>query len=86
MEQNGRLSKHFWLAQGMARTIGLNVNEALRTGRMDRGDFSELVATCCHCDRSETCMAWMGKQARLCDSLPGWCALKLPFEALKESA
>jgi len=86
MEDHGRLSKHFWLAQGMARTIGVNVNDALQSGHIGRGEFAELVARCCHCDRSETCMAWMGHQGAGAETLPGWCALKDRFEALKSPA
>ncbi|MBN2906379.1 MAG: hypothetical protein JXJ18_06715 [Rhodobacteraceae bacterium] len=86
MEDQGKLSKHFWLAQGMARTIGVNVNEALSVGRMGRGEFAELVARCCHCDRGESCMAWMACQSAGAEDLPGYCALKPRIEALKETA
>jgi hypothetical protein len=83
MEDHGRLSKHFWLTQGMARTIGVNVNEALQSGHLGRGEYAELVAQCCHCDRCESCMAWMGRQLTGADALPDWCAVKPRLEALK---
>lgn len=86
MEDQGRLSKHFWLTQGMARTLGVNVNAALRCGRMGRGEFAELVAACCHCDRADTCMAWMALQTSGAEELPDWCALKSRLEALREPA
>ncbi|ARE42187.1 hypothetical protein RGUI_4046 [Rhodovulum sp. P5] len=86
MEDHGNLSMHFWLAQGMARTIGVNVNQALNEGQIGRGEFSELIARCCHCDRSDTCMTWMGQQVSGAEALPGWCALKDRFEALRELA
>lgn len=84
MEDHGKLSKHFWLTQGMARTIGVNVNEALRAGRIGRGEYAELVAHCCHCDRAEQCLAWMGQQQTGAETLPGWCAVKPRLEELKE--
>ncbi|TCP62369.1 hypothetical protein EV663_102214 [Rhodovulum bhavnagarense] len=86
MEDHGKLSHHFWLTQGMARTIGVNVNDALRDGRMGRGEYAEMVAKCCHCDRSEQCMAWMGKQTAGAERAPGWCAIKPGLERLKEPA
>ncbi|MBK1636409.1 DUF6455 family protein [Rhodovulum adriaticum] len=86
MEDHGKLSKHFWLTQGMARTLGVNVNDALKDGRMARGAYAELVAACCHCDRAESCMAWMGQQTAQADTLPDWCAIKPTLEALREPA
>lgn len=86
MEDHGKLSKHFWLTQGMARTIGVNVNDALRDGRIARGEYAEMVAACCHCDRAEHCMAWMGQQAAGAEALPGWCVVKPRLEGLKEPA
>lgn len=86
MEEHGRLSKHFWLTQGMARTIGVNVNTALGCGRLGRGEFAELVAQCCHCDRTEKCLAWMACQRAGAETLPDWCAVKPGLEALKQPA
>ncbi|TCO73928.1 DUF6455 family protein [Rhodovulum euryhalinum] len=86
MEDQGRLSKHFWLTQGMARTIGVNVNEALRAGNLGRGEFAELVATCCHCDRTERCIPWLARQGAGAEGVPDWCPLKARLEALKEPA
>ncbi|RAP41422.1 hypothetical protein BYZ73_10795 [Rhodovulum viride] len=86
MEDQGRLSKHFWLTQGMARTIGVNLNDALRSGQLGRGEYSELVAACAHCGRAEECMRWMGHQVTGADRLPEWCAVGVRLEALKEPA
>ncbi|MGC9417457.1 MAG: DUF6455 family protein [Rhodovulum sp.] len=86
MEDQGTLSKHFWLTQGMARTIGANVNAALKDGHMGRGEFAELVARCCHCDRTERCMPWLAQQGAGAEEIPDWCPLKARLEALKEYA
>ena len=86
MDDHGTLSKHFWLAQGMARTLGVNVNDAMRQGRMGREAFAELVALCCHCGRAQACMDWMGRQHAGAEELPGWCPLKPHLEALREPA
>lgn len=86
MDDEGRISTHFWLTQGMARSIGVNVNEALRKGRLDRGAYAELVARCCHCARTSDCMGWMARQGAGAEALPLWCAVKPAIEALKEPA
>lgn len=86
MEDQGRLSKHFWLTQGMARTIGVNLNDALKGGRLGRGVFAEMVAQCCHCDRTERCMPWLGRQGAGAEAIPDWCPLKSCLEPLKEPA
>ncbi|OLS52367.1 DUF6455 family protein [Rhodovulum sulfidophilum] len=86
MEDQGRLSQHFWLTQGMARTIGVNLNHALRSGQLGRGEYSELVARCCHCGRAEACMGWMGHQVSGADCPPDWCAVRCSLKALKKPA
>lgn len=86
MDDGGKLSRHFWLTQGMARTVGLKLPAALTEGRLARADLAEFVAECCRCNRSEHCMAWMAVQSGGAEAPPGWCALKPRLEALKETA
>ncbi|MHC0053394.1 DUF6455 family protein [Actibacterium sp. D379-3] len=83
MEDNGRLSRHFWLTQGMARSIGVDLNGALKAGRLDRADYTQTVATCCGCGKSRRCMEWMALQGRGADALPDYCAIKPVLERLK---
>ncbi|MEX5727541.1 hypothetical protein Ga0609869_000894 [Rhodovulum iodosum] len=86
MDDSGKLSTHFWLAQGMARTVGLKLPAELKAGRLDRSDLAHFVAECCCCDRTDHCISWLAVQARGAETPPVWCALKPRIEALKETA
>ena len=83
MEDLGRLSRHFWLTQGMARTIGVNLNAALKSGRLTRDTYGETIAHCCACGRAQRCMGWMGRQSAGADRLPRFCEIAPVLEQLK---
>jgi len=83
MQESGRLSRHFWLIQGMARTLGVNLNEALRTGRLGRNVHAGAIADCCACGKTARCMGWLAQQGAGADELPRYCRLKPLLEGLK---
>lgn len=83
MENNGTLSRHFWLTQGMGRTRGVNINAALRAGLLARADYAEAIAMCCECGNANHCVAWMAQQAAVADALPVYCAVAPMLERLK---
>lgn len=83
MELDGRLSRHFWLTQGMARSIGVDINGALRCGALKRDDYAQMVASCCDCDQSARCIGWMAKQGAGARSLPEFCPIKTVLEQIQ---
>ena len=83
MKHNGGLSHHFWLTQGMARSIGLNLNTALKTGLLDREEFARMIATCSACGNADRCIAWMAEQGRGAGRPPDCCAIGQRLERLK---
>lgn len=82
MEDCGRLSRHFWQVQGMARTVGADLNAALKDGRLQRADFSQLIATCCACGQMQRCMDWMALQGPGADHPPAFCPIGQELERL----
>lgn len=85
MQESGRLSRHFWLMQGMARTLDLNLSEALRTGRLSREAHAGAIADCCACGKTVRCMGWMAQQGAGADEAPDYCRLKPLLEALRSA-
>lgn len=83
MQDCGRLSRHFWLTRGMARTIGVNMSEALRDGKLSLAEYSHAIATCCACGQSARCIEWMSHQGAGAAALPEFCAVKPVIEALR---
>lgn len=78
MKESGRLSRHFWLSQGMARAVGVPLNEALKTGALSRDDYAQAIAECCHCARCKDCLAWLAVNGAGAEREPPFCALT-PF-------
>ncbi|SMX31831.1 DUF6455 family protein [Actibacterium lipolyticum] len=83
MPDCSKLSLHFWLTQSMARTIGVNLHQALVRGQFARSDYTQTIAECMACAQTEKCVPWLAKQGAGADHLPDYCALKSTLEALK---
>ena len=69
------------LTRGMARTLGINLIEAVTDGWYSRAELARLVETCAACGESERCTAWLAKTAKA-DALPDYCTNKSEIEAL----
>ncbi|NHX27116.1 hypothetical protein HA397_24385 [Escherichia coli] len=84
MLESARLERHFWLTQGMARSVGVDLNAALKSGRMPRPDYDATIAACFMCGRSEDCMTWMARQGAGAERPPAYCAIRHEIEKLRE--
>jgi hypothetical protein len=65
--------RHFWLTQGMARTVGVNLTEAIATGRISRAGFADMVVRCSGCEYPERCVRWMADGKHLGEDPPAYC-------------
>lgn len=75
MGECSKLSRHFWLTQGMARALGVDLNGALRAGKLERAEYAEAIAACCGCDHYQECLAWLAVNGASAQKKPGFCAL-----------
>jgi hypothetical protein len=75
--------RHFWLTQGMSRTVGVNLTDAIARGRMTRGDLADLVVRCGSCEFAERCVRWMAEGAHTDEAPPAYCLNHEAIEALK---
>lgn len=71
----------FSLTRGMARTLGVNLIEAVRDGWYSRAELDRLVDTCARCGRSARCQSWLAVTSKAA-ALPFYCRNKGPLEAL----
>lgn len=83
MEESGKLSRHFWLTQGMARAVGVNLNEAIRTGELERADYAQLIAECCTCAHCGKCLTWLATNGAGAAQQPDYCAMGPLLERLR---
>jgi hypothetical protein len=67
----GDAGLHFWVVRGVARRMGVNVNEAMYEGRLSRVQFDAMVARCRACPRAGDCLSCLAADADLPAQVPG---------------
>ncbi len=72
MRPMGDTRAHFWLMMGMSKTIGVDLGEALREGRLSDSGYAEAVTRCRGCDSAQTCGVWLA-QTDQADAAPDYC-------------
>ncbi|SEP86307.1 DUF6455 family protein [Thalassovita taeanensis] len=67
MKPLGDMTRHYWLAQRMAKTTGTDLVAAQEVGALDQSAWAEMVQTCRSCDWTEGCERWLTTQAETAD-------------------
>lgn len=80
---DGKLSRHFWLTQGMARSVGINLNEALQSAVLRRDEYAQAIALCCDCGKTQQCVGWMAQQGAGARDVPSFCPIGEMLEKLR---
>ncbi|MDZ4095417.1 MAG: DUF6455 family protein [Paracoccaceae bacterium] len=75
----------WWLAHGMARSIGVSLPHAVLEGWLTRRELGVMVSRCQSCGKSLDCTSWLA-QANGRRSLPVFCGNKADLEALSPEA
>ena len=82
MDALSDVEEHFWLTRSVARTIGLNLAEAMAAGQLTPDGYTEMVARCRLARCAEACAQWLGQQAGgEADAPPPYCAHLAQFSA-----
>ena len=79
----GDINSHFWLTLGMARAVGVNLNEAVHNGQITRSQYADIVTRCRGCEIRGTCTQWLAKQTTIADEVPTSCENHDIFVALR---
>lgn len=72
----------FWLTQGIARTVGVNLTTEMAEGRLTRAEYADMMVRCSACDNAETCVRWMAEGGRGDTDPPAYCLNHERIEAL----
>lgn len=83
MTKEALLAEHFWLSQGMARSVGVKLNEALQAGNVKRVDYEAALVQCCLCSSKNKCKAWLAVAHGPSENAPDFCALSGLLAAAK---
>jgi len=73
--------EHYWLALGMAQTVGLDLQAEIEAGHLTRADWAETVQRCRSCGWAGECPGWMAAQADA-ERAPASCVNADRFNAL----
>ncbi|WP_082181956.1 DUF6455 family protein [Aestuariivita boseongensis] len=71
MTIQGDIEEHFWLTRSVARTVGINLGDAMAAGQITPDDYSHMVVRCFRAGCTARCAEWLGQQ-------PGGCASEPP--------
>ena len=72
----------YWLTQGMARTLGVNLSEEISRGRITRMDLDEMIAICAACPSTNRCLSYMATGGNRGAGPPSYCLNHKRIEAL----
>jgi hypothetical protein len=57
----GDPAHHFWLTRSVARVMGLNLSDAMKTGQLTEQDFASMVTRCRGCHHVADCQEWLSR-------------------------
>lgn len=70
----GDIRHHFWLAQSMARAVGVDLLRAVYEGRITQAEWASAVTRCRGCDWADTCGPWLETRRDDLGDVPSRCA------------
>jgi hypothetical protein len=79
----GREDQGFWLTQGMARAMGVDLSAALANGTLDRRGYMGMVSSCGICPYGDACAVWLSESQAEDAGGPGYCRNKPILDGLK---
>ncbi|MCF6444048.1 DUF6455 family protein [Nereida sp. MMG025] len=74
--------KHFWLAQRMAKAIGVDLAGKSRGGEIDQAEWAGMITKCRGCQWAEGCSTWLQDQDGSATA-PNTCENAERFNGLK---
>ncbi len=77
------VNRHFWLTRSMARTLGINLSEAVASGRLSTSEYADMVTQCGASACADKCAVWLAGQCSTPDAAPEFCAHVERLERLR---
>ena len=81
----GDEKRHYWMALGMARATGADLQRALAEGRISHEDWAGVVTRCRGCAWTEGCRCWMAsRDAETVVDAPRACPNAAFFDTVRD--
>ena len=80
----GDETEHYWLAQSMAKAVGVDLAKAQTEGHLTQDDWAGMVQRCRGCDWTEGCKKWLSVAAWGQETAPATCENHTRFASLAE--
>ena len=74
---------HFWLTRSVARSIDVNLSDAMNAGQIDPQGYVEMVTLCRQCRFVSQCEQWLAVNGAGAESAPDMCVNAVKLNALK---
>lgn len=82
MKPLGPERDHYWMALGMAKAAGVDLQAAIEAGRFSQEKWASTVQKCRSCDWGEDCPHWLREHDSV-ERAPSTCVNSRVFAALK---
>ncbi|SNS19333.1 DUF6455 family protein [Tropicimonas sediminicola] len=82
MKPLGPERDHYWMALGMAKAAGVDLQAAIEAGHFSQEKWASTVQKCRGCDWGEDCPSWLREHATV-DEAPQACVNARLFATLK---
>lgn len=87
------LNRHAALMNRMAETLGIDLEEALRRGKISSTEWRDALVDCVGCDDPASCASWLNEHAASEDRLtalpeeeaPHYCNNRLMLDRLRNA-
>jgi len=86
MVDQENLKRHAALMDQMAQTVGVDLEDAVLSGRLAIDEISDAVLRCTKCASPDTCPAWMAGQSEPADRAPDYCGNRSMLQRLQSVA
>lgn len=85
MKPLGDSTKHYWLAQRMAKITETDLAKAMQTADLTQADWANMVQECRGCTWVGKCETWLARQDAPASRTPSECVNHDRFAALKNA-
>lgn len=79
----GDPARHFFMTRSVARVMGLNLTEAMKTGSLNPAGYERMVTRCRRCALVDACQEWLSSRTTLAGTPPPGCNISTELSALR---
>ena len=79
----GDPARHFWLTRSVARSMGVNLSQAMSEGRLSAQSYASMVTECRKCPFVAQCENWLAQCGSEAAAAPEPCANGAVLNALR---